>query len=74
MERPSVIRLIFAVAWGASGVLSANAQEAAPQSKKIKVFVLSGQSGMACAGRSERKTCPSSTLLTDLARRIFPTI
>jgi len=52
MKRLLSISLIFTLAWCALGVVSASAEEAAPSGKKIKVFVLSGQSGMAGFGRS----------------------
>ncbi len=41
------VSLIVALALCALGVVSAIAEEAAPSSKKIKVFIMSGQSGMA---------------------------
>lgn len=45
--------LLAAVLLGCQGTVPLQAEEeAAPQSKKIKVFVLSGQSGMAGFGRS----------------------
>lgn len=52
MKRSLGISLIFALAWCALGVVSASAEETAPSGKKIKVFTLSGQSGMAGFGRS----------------------
>ncbi|MFP6674457.1 MAG: hypothetical protein VB878_05205, partial [Pirellulaceae bacterium] len=52
MKRLLGISLIFALASCVLGVVSASAEEAAPSSKKIKVFILSGQSGMAGFGRS----------------------
>ncbi len=52
MNRLLSISLIFTLAWCALGVVSASAEEAAPSGKKIKVFVLSGQTGMAGFGRS----------------------
>ncbi len=57
MKRLLGVSLIFALASCALGVVSASAQEAAesskqPSRKKIKVFVMSGQSGMAGFGRS----------------------
>ena len=57
MKRLLSISLIFALASCVLGAVSASAQEAALTSKpssdkKIKVFILSGQSGMAGFGRS----------------------
>lgn len=46
------ISLIFALALCALGKASAHAEEAAPSGKKVKVFIMSGQSGMAGFGRS----------------------
>jgi hypothetical protein len=51
------ISFIFTLAWCALGIAPASAQEAAqlskqPSKKKMKVFILSGQSGMAGFGRS----------------------
>ena len=52
MKRLLGISLIFALALCALGVVPASAEEAAPSGKKIKVFIMSGQSGMAGFGRS----------------------
>ncbi len=52
MKRLLGISLVFAFVLCVLGAGSANAEEAAPPSKKIKVFILSGQSGMAGFGRS----------------------
>ena len=52
MKRSLGISLIFALALCALGNASARAKEATPSSKKIKVFIMSGQSGMAGFGRS----------------------
>ena len=50
MKKLLGVSLVFALC--AIGVMSAKAQEAAPSGRKIKVFILSGQSGMAGFGRS----------------------
>ncbi len=47
MKRLLDVSLIFALAGCVLGVVSASAEEAAPSGKKIKVFIMSGQSGMA---------------------------
>ena len=52
MKKSLGISLIFALTLCAVGVVSASAEEAAPSGKKIKVFIMSGQSGMAGFGRS----------------------
>ena len=52
MKRSLGMSLIFALALCALGNASAHAEEAAPSGKKIKVFIMSGQSGMAGFGRS----------------------
>ena len=52
MKRSLGISLIFALALCALGNASAHAEEAAPSGKKIKVLIMSGQSGMAGFGRS----------------------
>ena len=52
MRRSLGISSIFALALCALGVMPAGAEEAAPSGKKIKVFIMSGQSGMAGFGRS----------------------
>ncbi len=54
MKRLLGISLIFAIALCVFGAVSANADEAASPGKKIKVFVLSGQSGMAGFGDSTK--------------------
>ncbi len=54
MKRLLGISLIFALASCVLGVVSASAEEAAPSSKKIKVFILSGQSGLAGFGNSTK--------------------
>ena len=53
MKRLLGISLVFAFALCVLGAVSANAEEAAPPSKKIKVFILSGQSNMVGLGNSQ---------------------
>jgi hypothetical protein len=52
MNRFLVNSLVFAFAWCDPGAVSARAEDASPSGKKIKVFIMSGQSGMAGFGRS----------------------
>ena len=54
MKRLLGISLIFALASCVLGVVSASAEKAAPSGKKIKVFIMSGQSGMAGFGNSTK--------------------
>ena len=54
MKRLLGISLVFAFALCVLGVVSANAEEAAPPNKKIKVFIMSGQSNMAGFGDSTK--------------------